>query len=90
MIVACNYRFHDHESRDYIINTDKLNVSHPFERDLKAALEGSKSKVQLDGEKYQDDWGNWENASTGALVKKIRNSPITIDAQKSIRVYWDC
>ena len=80
MLVAVNYRFHDYEPESFVIDTEKLKTDHKFESDLKTALENEESYVQLDGELYNDDWGNIDNAKTGKF-------PIMIDRLKNIHVF---
>ena len=85
MIVAVHYQFHDNpEGEDFIVNTLALDTNHLFESDLKKALEGKKKFVQMDGDKYMDDWGNLGKAKVNAQM------PIAIDAQRSVHVFFDC
>jgi hypothetical protein len=80
MIVAVTYQFHDYEPKSLIIDTSKLNVNHLFEKDFKEALENNKSCVVMDGEKYQDNWGDIDKAKVNASTNKVKN----------IHVFWDC
>jgi hypothetical protein len=83
MIIAVCYRFHDNESKTFAIDTNLLDVNHLFESDFKDALEGFSKFVQMDGEKYEDDWGNIDKA-------KVNIFPMLIDAIKEIHIFWDC
>lgn len=83
MIVAVTYMFHDHEPEQFILDTEKLDGNHLFEHDVKHRLENSPKRTNvLDGEKYNDDWGN--------LNKAKITTPVKIDYQKILKVFWDC
>lgn len=84
MIVALTYTFHDDESQMLLVDTDKLNVSNKFEKDLKKVLEGKKNYVQLMGEKYEDNFGDWENK---CLVNENEQK---IDQARIVHVFFDC
>jgi hypothetical protein len=38
-------------------DTNTLNQNHPFERALKNALESNRSHTVLDGNQFNDNWG---------------------------------
>lgn len=82
MIVAVAYRFHDNEDETFLVDTDLLDVGHPFEAAVKQGLEGRRSSVTLDGEAFNDDWGNLDKAKV--------QPPATVQAVKRLRVFWDC
>ncbi len=56
MIAAISWQLHDHERRLFVINTNELDVSNSFIKDLKSAIETADQydHVQMDGNKYDD------------------------------------
>lgn len=81
MNVAVGYQFHDYSPQTFVLDTNRLNEEHLFERDLKAKLERGTGHHVMNGDLYNDDWGDLDNA-------KI-NTPCEIQAICILEVSFD-
>jgi hypothetical protein len=86
VIVCVSYQFHDNERGIFILDTSKLRAGHRFESDVKNALESGEDHVTLDGNIYEDDWGNFKyGAPSGATVKL----PCVVEAAVNLDVLFE-
>lgn len=85
MNVCISYQFHDDERRIFVIDTAKLRSHHPYEAAVKAAAEGGKTHVVLNGPDYDDDWGGFSVEVPAAVIA----TPCRIDKAMNLDVVFE-